>query len=102
LIASTAVIALTLGVADEFTPAPNEMPYSDSDVVIVANEPPPSAQAEESATESAKMGEEKGLRTSDQGNKAENDTSKIDQPERRNETTNNLSGKDASPDGSHY
>jgi hypothetical protein len=101
LIASAAVIALTLGMGDALTPAPNEMPYSNSDIVIVANDPPPSAQTEDSATESAKMGEEEGTHTGAQGEKAENDTSKIDQPERRNETTSNLSGKDASPESSH-
>lgn len=50
----------------------------------------PTGQTEESATESAKMGKEEGTHTGDhQGVIPENDTSKIDQPERRNPSTSN-------------
>jgi hypothetical protein len=50
----------------------------------------PTGQTEESATESAKMGKEEGTHAGDhQGAIPENDTSKIDQPDRRNPTTSN-------------
>jgi hypothetical protein len=50
----------------------------------------PTGQTEENATESAKMGKEEGTHTGDhQGVIPENDTSKIDQPDRRNPTTSN-------------
>lgn len=57
----------------------------------------PTGQTEESATESAKMGKEEGTHTGDhQGVIPENDTEKIDQPERRNPTTSNEGASDSS------
>jgi hypothetical protein len=93
LIMAAALAALTFGITDEMTPVPRETPLADSDIVIVKNEAAqPSAQTEESEVDSAKMGKEEGVQTgADQGDKAENDTQKIEQPARRNETTSNLS-----------
>ena len=58
-------------------------------VVLAADESQP-AGAKTDETDSAKMGKEEGTHTGDnQGAKPENDTQKVDQPERRNTTTGN-------------
>ena len=59
------------------------------DIVLAADESQ-SAGAKTGETDSAKMGKEEGTHTgATQGAKPENDTQKVDQPERRNTTTGN-------------
>jgi hypothetical protein len=91
-IASAAVIALIFGIGDQTpTPVPPEQPLSTGDIVIVTNDAAPQAgQTEDNAEESAKMGQEEGTHEGDSlGATPENDTAKIDQPARRNPTTDN-------------
>lgn len=47
-----------------------------------------SATATPSPDESAKMGKEEGTHTGDHGIKSENDTKKVEQPERKNTLSN--------------
>src|SRR6187455_1118893 len=54
------------------------------DVVIAAEDAAPD---DEGGTGSAKMGEDEGTQSGDQGATKENDTQKVDQPPRRNTTT---------------
>jgi hypothetical protein len=88
LVASAAVIALTLGVTsradtDKQTQAP--LPLGS---FIVAADDTPAAGKVDDGEGSAKMGEEPGTHEGDNlGATPENDTSKIDQPARRNPTT---------------
>jgi hypothetical protein len=94
--ASAAVIALTFGIGGQTpTPVPPEQPLSTGDIVIVTNDAAPQAgQTEDSADQSAKMGQEPGTHEGDNlGATPENDTAKIDQPARRNPTTGNSSGE---------
>jgi hypothetical protein len=60
LVASAAVIALTLGIGGQTpTPVQQEQPLSTDDILIVTNDAAPQAgQTDESAEESAKMGKE--------------------------------------------
>jgi hypothetical protein len=95
VLASVAVIALTLGISGQkLAPVETEQPLSTGDIVIVTNESAPqAAESEENAEDSAKMGEEEGTHEGDNlGATPENDTAKIDQPGRRNPTTGNSSG----------
>jgi hypothetical protein len=94
-IVSAAVIALTFGIGGQtLAPVPSEQPLSTGDIVIVTNDSAPQAgQTEDSADESAKMGEEEGTHEGENlGATPENDTAKVDQPARRNPTTDNSSG----------
>ena len=98
-ILSAAVIALTFGIGGQaVTPLDSESleehPLSTGDIVIVTNDAAPQAgQTEDDADESAKMGKEEGTHEGeDLGATPENDTAKIDQPARRNPTTDNSSG----------
>ena len=82
MILSVAVAALSLDVAGGVTLAAEDSPTTGADS--------PATGAEESPTtgESAKMGKEEGTHTgAGQGVTPEHDTSKIDQPARRNPTT---------------
>jgi hypothetical protein len=101
LVASAAVIALTLGIGGQTpTPVQQEQPLSTGDILVVTNKAAPQAgQADESAEESAKMGKDSGTHEGDNlGATPENDTAKIDQPARRNPTTDNSSaGGSAQP-----
>lgn len=93
--ASAAVIALTFGIGGQTPrPVPPEQPLSTGDIVIVTNDAAPQAgQTEDSADQSAKMGQEAGTHEGDNlGATPENDTAKIDQPARRNPTTDNSAG----------
>ena len=84
LIASAAVIALTLGVtsrADVSTEKESILPPGA--IIVAADEAQP-----ENTQGSAKMGEEAGTQQgTDNGAVPENDTKKVDQPDRRNPTT---------------
>jgi hypothetical protein len=74
---------------------PPEQPRSNADSGIVTNDAAPQAgQTEDSAGQSAKMGEDSGTHEGDNlGATPENDTAKIDQPARRNPTTDNSSAQ---------
>jgi hypothetical protein len=89
VLASVAVIALTLGLSGQkLAPVETEQPRSTGDIVIVTNESAlQAAESEENAEDSAKMGKEEGTHEGDNlGATPENDTAKIDQPGRRNPT----------------
>jgi hypothetical protein len=93
--ASAAVVALTFGIGGQtLTPVQQEEPLSTGDIVIVTNDAAPQAgQTEDNADLSAKMGKEEGTHEGENlGATPENDTAKIDQPARRNPTTDNSSG----------
>lgn len=92
---SAAVIALTFGIGGQtLTPVQQEEPLSTGDIVIVTNDAAPQAgETEDNADQSAKMGKEEGTHEGENlGATPENDTAKIDQPARRNPTTDNSSG----------
>lgn len=91
-IAGAAVIALTFGITGKtLDPIEQEEPISTSDILIVTNDTAAEVgQTEDSVDESAKMGKEAGTHEGDNlGAMPENDTAKIDQPDRRNPTTGN-------------
>ena len=97
--ASAAVIALTFGIGGQtLTPVQQEEPLSTGDIVIVTNDAAPQAgQTEDNADQSAKMGKKEGTHEGENlGATPENDTAKIDQPARRNPTTDNSSGDTSS------
>jgi hypothetical protein len=90
LIASAAVIALTLGITSRAdTPTETETPLPLGSMIIAAgDDAAPAAKTEDNAEDSAKMGEEEGTHEgANLGATPENDTDKIDQPARRNPTT---------------
>jgi hypothetical protein len=84
LIASAAVIALTLGVTSRAdVPTEKESILPPGAIIVAADEAQP-----ENTQGSAKMGEEAGTQQgTDHGAVPENDTKKVDQPDRRNPTT---------------
>ena len=84
LIASAAVIALTLGVTSRAdVPTEKESILPPGAIIVAADEAQP-----ENTQGSAKMGEEAGTQQgTDIGVVPENDTKKVDQPDRRNPTT---------------
>jgi hypothetical protein len=65
LVASAAVIALTLGIGGQTpTPVQQEQPLSTDDILVVTNDGALKAgQTDESAEESAKMGEQEGTQS---------------------------------------
>jgi hypothetical protein len=75
-------------------PSETEAPLSPSYMIIAADDTAPNAgETEENAEDSTKMGKEEGTHKGENlGATPENDTSKIDQPARRNPTTGNTSG----------
>lgn len=88
--ASAAMIALTVGVTSRADiPTQRESPLPPESIIVAADDSAPAAgQTEENAADSAKMGKEEGTHQGAQlGATPENDTDKIDQPERRNPTT---------------
>ena len=90
-----AAAALTFCVVGN-TATPNT-PLSKSDSLIAGDEGAPSnTSTDENAEDSAKMGKEEGTHTgSNLGATTESDTSKIDQPARRNIPSNSSDDKDA-------
>ena len=92
MIATAAAIALTFGISGKtLAPIEQDEPISTGDILIVTNDSAAEAgQIEESADQSAKMGQEGGMHEGDNlGAVPENDMAKIDQPDRRNPTTGN-------------
>ena len=84
------VAALTFGgLGGGDAQAANVPPLSDRGVLLAGDEAQPGGAATEGTTEdSAKMGKEEGTHTGPNlGATPENDTKKVDQPERRNPTT---------------
>jgi hypothetical protein len=65
LVASAAVIALTLGIGGQTpTPVQQEQPLSTGDILVVTNDAAPQAgQTDESAEESANMGKQEGTQS---------------------------------------
>jgi len=95
-LASAAVIALTIGVTSRADiPADRDRPLPPDSIIVAAEDSSAGlGQAEESAEDSAKMGKEEGThKGAHLGETPENDTSKIDQPARRNPTTDNTSSE---------
>ncbi len=95
MLASAAVIALTVGVLSRAdVPSEQEAPPVPEHLIIAADDTATQAgRTDESAEGSAKMGEESGTHEgADLGATKENDTDKIDQPARRNPTTSNAPG----------
>ena len=87
--------ALTLGViGDRETPKENAEPRAVSDILLVQADPSATgAESKPSTEDSAKMGKEEGTHSGEnQGATPESDTSKIDQPARRNPTTGDDAG----------
>jgi hypothetical protein len=95
LVLVAAAAALTFGVMGN-TATPNS-PLSKSDSLIAGEEGAPSnTSTDENAEDSAKMGKEEGTHTgTNLGATPESDTSKIDQPARRNIPSNSPDDKDA-------
>ena len=89
LIASAAVIALTLGVTSRAdVPARPESILPPGAIIIAADEAQPATDQGENSQGSAKMGEDSGTQEgADIAGTPESDTKKVDQPDRRNPTT---------------
>jgi hypothetical protein len=91
---SAAVIALTVGItsrADVVTEM--DRPLPPGSFIVAADNAAETAQIEQNAQDSAKMGKEEGTQEgSDLGATPENETDKVDQPARRNQTTGSESG----------
>lgn len=86
-----AAAALTFGImGGDGTHRPDAAPLSTSDLVIVQNDTKPTTPEQDSA----KMGKEEGTHSGhDMGATKENDTEKVEQPERRNETSGGSTGQ---------
>lgn len=87
---TVAAVAVSLGVyGGGGVQRQDQAPLSERDILIVQNDTQPAAGgAEKSTQESAKMGEGEGTHTGpNMGATPENDTDKIDQPDRRNMTS---------------
>ena len=99
LIASAAVIALTLGVTSRADlPTGNEPALPLGTMIIAADEAQPAAGQAEGGEASAKMGEELGTQEGpDLDATPENNTNRVDQPARRNPTT----GATSDQNGAH-
>jgi hypothetical protein len=92
-IMATAAGALILGAVGYSAASKADGAPPSERIVVAAEDALPSA--DEGDAGSAKMGEGQGTHEgADQGATPENDTSKIDQPARRNPTTGNSSGDD--------
>jgi len=94
LIATAAVIALTLGVTSRAdAPTEKESILPPGAIIVAADEAQPAGAQNANTHGSAKMGEEAGTQEAgtqegtDIGAVPENDTKKVDQPDRRNPTT---------------
>jgi hypothetical protein len=88
LIASAAVIALTLGVTSRVDePTEKEPTLPPGAIIVAADEAQPAADQGENGQGSAKMGEEYGTQEGAYlGATPQSDTKKVDQPDRRNPT----------------
>jgi len=95
LMLAAALGALVLGIMGLVPARAEAATLFDKHILLAANDAPP-ADADTGAggsQDSAKMGEGPGTHTGDdQGATPENDTQKVDQPPRRNETTTDPSG----------
>ena len=89
LIASAAVIALTLGVTSRAdVPTKKELILPPGAIIVAADQDQPATDQGENSQGSAKMGEESGTQEgADIGGTSESDTKKVDQPDRRNPPT---------------
>jgi len=89
LIATAAVIALTLGVTSRAdVPTEKESILPPGAIIVAADEAQPAGGQNANTHGSAKMGDEAGTQEgTDIGAVPENDTKKVDQPDRRNPTT---------------
>lgn len=93
LVASAAVIALTLGVTSRAEPPKQiEAPLPLGTMIIAADDMQPSADPAENSQGSAKMGEEEGVHEGDVGATPESDTNEVDQPARHNPSTGAAAG----------
>ena len=87
LIATAAVIALTLGVTSRADVPEKESILPPGAIIVAADEAQPKDTQPENTQGSAKMGEEAGTQQgTDIGVVPEKDTKKVDQPDRRNPT----------------
>ena len=94
MMATAAAIALTFGISGKTLDLiEQDEPISTGDILIVTNDSAAEAGlTEDSAEQSAKMSKEAGTPEGDNlGAVPEDDTAKIDQPDRRNPTTGNSS-----------
>jgi hypothetical protein len=94
-LASAAVIALTVGVTSRADlPTKHELPLPQGSIIIAAEDTAAGVgQKDETAEDLAKMGTEEGTHQGAHlGETPESDTSKVDQPARRNPTSDNTSG----------
>jgi hypothetical protein len=92
LVLFAAVASLTFGVPwPDPELAGGRAPFPQDYVVLAADENihQDQAQSQESASESAKMGEDSGTQPSDEGTTPESETKKVDQLPRQNPTTGN-------------
>jgi hypothetical protein len=82
LLAGAAVVALTLGVTGQIKTIPDrDKPLSKSDIIVVTNDTGPTAETEENAEQSAKMGKEEGEHQGTEvGATSKSETQKIEQP----------------------
>jgi hypothetical protein len=94
-LASAAVVALTLGVTSRADlPTEHELPLPQGSIIIAAEDTAAGAgQTDESAEDSAKMGQEEGTHEGAQlGETPETESDKIDQPKDQDRTAGDASG----------
>jgi len=96
LVLSAAVAALMFGVTGAVAAQSEQgAAVAQQTLVIAADDAAPADDTEENAEDSAKMGKDEGTHAGpDLGATPENDTSKVDQPARRNSTTGGASEDD--------
>ena len=100
LVLTGAVAVLMFGVTGAMA-TPNEQGAAplQENLVIATDDTAPADETDENAEDSAKMGQEEGTHEGpDLGATPENDTSKIDQPARKNPTTGGASEDDNGDD----
>ena len=94
-LASAAVISLTVGVTSRADlPTKHELPLPQGSIIIAAEDTAAGVgQKDETAEDSAKMGKEEGTHQGAHlGETPESDTSKVDQPARKDRTAGETSG----------
>lgn len=99
-LASAAVVALTLGVTSRADlPTERERPLPPGSMIVAAEDAAGIGQTEESAGDSAKMGEDEGTKEgAELGETPKTETDKIDQPAREDKTAGETSGQsDSTP-----
>jgi hypothetical protein len=101
LMLAGAIAVLMLAVAGAKSASAGQL---QNDTVIAGEDAAPDAAApgDDYGTGSAKMGEGEGTQSGDQGATHEDDTQKIDQPDRRNPTTSNDTYQGEEPAPSDY